>query len=93
MCRDPAIGELLLECREQPQTGLTLESVERAPQHLARTELPRRAFESAQIAEKEILNGAILEGHKYPGGRIGHESHFAARAERRHMDGPKGGQE
>jgi hypothetical protein len=69
--------------------GLALESVERAPQYLARTELPRLAVESADIAEEEILHGAILKGNKYPGGRIGHEGHFAARAERRHVDGPK----
>ncbi len=92
MRRDAAVSELLLERREQPQTRLSQQPVDRTAQDVARTEIPRRAFQSPDVAQKEMLRRAALERNQYAGGGIRNEKHFTLgaecrdlnRAERRH---------
>ena len=88
-----AIGELLLEGGQQGKARLALQSLDRAPQDMARAEVPRRAFEGFDVAKKKILRGAALERHQHAGRRIGNEKNLAPSAEGRHLDGAEGGDE
>src|SRR6266403_2529387 len=57
---------------------------------MARTEIPRRAFQRLDVAQKKMLRRAALERHQYAGAGIRNEKDFTLRAERRDLDGSEG---
>src|SRR5260370_19265500 len=53
---------------------------------MARTEIPRRPFESHDVAQKEMVRRAAIERNQYAGGGTRNEKHFAQGAECRDLN-------
>src|SRR3984957_1238763 len=56
---------------------------------MTRTEIPRRALQGFDVADKEMLRRTALERNQDPGGGVGNQKHFPRGAKGCHLNGPE----